>query len=291
MPDPAAPASLPPLREIIRRHGLAARKDLGQHFLLDANLTDRIARAAREPAEADLSRGTVIEVGPGPGGLTRSLLRQGARVLAVEVDARALDALGELGTLVGGRLTAIEADALDLDLQSAARERGLPPPFRIVSNLPYNVGTPLLIRWLHDPADIERMVLMFQREVADRLTAQPGTKAYGRLSVLAQWRCQAAHLFGLPATAFTPPPKVASSVVSLRPRASPLAPADRACLERVTAAAFGQRRKMLRQSLKPLLAEPAEVLGRLDIDPTARGETLTVEQFCAVARAVERQGG
>ena len=291
MPAPAAPACLPPLREVIRRHGLAARKDLGQHFLLDANLTDRIARAAREPAEADLSRGTVIEVGPGPGGLTRSLLRQGARVLAVELDARALDALAELGTQAGGRLTAIEADALDLDLQSAARERGLPPPFRIVSNLPYNIGTPLLIRWLHDTADIERMVLMFQREVADRLTAQPGTKAYGRLSVLAQWRCKAAHLFGLPAAAFTPPPKVASSVVSLRPRAVPLATADRTCLERVTAAAFGQRRKMLRQSLKPLLAQPAEVLGRLDIDPTARGETLTVEQFCAIARSVARQSG
>ena len=287
MPDPAALAGLPPLREVIRRHGLAARRDLGQHFLLDANLTDRIARAARKPGEADLSRGTVIEVGPGPGGLTRSLLRAGARVLAVEVDARALDALAELGTLAGGRLVALEADALELDLQSAARECGLPPPFRIVSNLPYNIGTPLLIRWLHDPADIERMVLMFQREVADRLTAQPGTKAYGRLSVLAQWLCEAARLFGLPAAAFTPAPKVASSVVSLRPRASPLAPADRTCLERVTAAAFGQRRKMLRQSLKPLFAEPAEALRTLDIDPTARGETLTVEQFCAIARLVE----
>ena len=279
------PESLPPLREVIRRHGLAARKDLGQHFLLDANLTDRIARAAREPGEADLSRGTVIEVGSGPGGLTRSLLRARARVLAVEVDARALDALAELGSLAGGRLVSVAADALELDLQSAARGRGLPPPYRIVSNLPYNIGTPLLIRWLHDPADIERMVLMFQREVADRLTAQPGSKAYGRLSVLTRWLCETVRLFDLPAAAFTPPPKVASSVVSLRPRPAPLAPAGREALERVTAAAFGQRRKMLRQSLKPLFAEPAAMLETLDIDPTARGETLTVEQFCAIARS------
>jgi len=285
VPDPAALAGLPPLREVIRRHGLAARKDLGQHFLLDANLTDRIARAAREPGEADLSRGTVIEVGSGPGGLTRSLLRAGARVLAVEVDARALDALAELGSLAGGRLVSVAADALELDLQSAARGRGLPPPYRIVSNLPYNIGTPLLIRWLHDPADIERMVLMFQREVADRLTAQPGSKAYGRLSVLTRWLCEIVRLFDLPAAAFTPPPKVASSVVSLRPRPAPLAPAGREALERVTAAAFGQRRKMLRQSLKPLFAEPAAMLETLDIDPTARGETLTVEQFCAIARS------
>lgn len=291
MPDPAALADLPPLREVIRRHGLAARRGLGQHFLLDANLTDRIARAAREPGEADLSRGTAIEVGPGPGGLTRSLLRQGARVLAVEVDARALGALADLEQAAGGRLVAVEADALELDLQSAARAHGLPPPYRIVSNLPYNIGTPLLIRWLHDLADIERMVLMFQREVADRLTARPASKAYGRLSVLTQWLCEATALFGLPAAAFTPPPKVASSVVSLRPRVAPLAPADRTCLERVTAAAFGQRRKMLRQSLRPLFAEPAEALRPLDIDPAARGETLTVEQFCAIARSVAGPGG
>lgn len=291
MPDPAAPADLPPLREVIRRHGLSARRELGQHFLLDANLTDRIARAARDPGEADLSRGTVIEVGPGPGGLTRSLLRQGARVLAVEVDGRALGALAELEAFAGGRLVAVEADALELDLRSAARAHGLPPPYRIVSNLPYNIGVPLLIRWLHDPADIERMILMFQREVADRLTARPASKAYGRLSVLAQWLCETVTLFGLPASAFAPPPKVASSVVSLRPYAAPAAPADRACLERVTAAAFGQRRKMLRQSLKPLLAEPAGTLRSLGIDPAARGETLTVPQFCAIARSVAGQGG
>ena len=291
MPDPAALADLPPLREVIRRHGLTARRDLGQHFLLDANLTDRIARAAREPGEADLSRGTVIEVGPGPGGLTRSLLREGARVLAIEVDGRALDALAELGARAENRLVAVEADALTLDLQSRARAHGLPPPYRIVSNLPYNVGTPLLIRWLSDLADIERMVLMFQREVADRLTARPASKAYGRLSVLTQWLCEAETLFGLPAAAFTPPPKVASSIVSLRPRPSPLSPADRASLERVTKAAFGQRRKMLRQSLKPLFAEPAEALRSLDIDPTARGETLSVAQFCAVARAVAGRNG
>ena len=289
MPDPAALTDLPPLREVIRRHGLAARRDLGQHFLLDANLTGRIARAARDPGEADLSRGTVIEVGPGPGGLTRSLLREGARVLAVEVDGRALDALADLGALAENRLVAVEADALKLDLQSCARAHGLPPPYRIVSNLPYNVGTPLLIRWLNDLADIERMVLMFQREVADRLTARPASKAYGRLSVLTQWLCEAETLFGLPAAAFTPPPKVASSIVSLRPRAAPLSPADPASLQRVAKAAFGQRRKMLRQSLKPLFAEPAEALRSLDIDPTARGETLSVAQFCAIARAVAGQ--
>ena len=292
MPEPAALADLPPLREVIRRHGLAARRELGQHFLLDANLTDRIARAARGPGEADLSRGTAIEVGPGPGGLTRSLLRQGARVLAVEVDGRALDALAELGArAAGGRLVAIEADALALDLPSAARARGLPPPYRIVSNLPYHIGTPLLIRWLHDLAEIERMVLMFQREVADRLIARPGSKAYGRLSVLVRWLCEAELLFGVPAAAFTPPPKVASAVVSLRSRAAPLAPAGRECLERVTAAAFGQRRKMLRRSLKPLFADPAEALRSLGIDPAARGETLTVEQFCAVARLVGAAAG
>ena len=291
MPDPAALAALPPLREVIRRHGLAARRDLGQHFLLDANLTGRIARAARDPGEAGLSRGTVIEVGPGPGGLTRSLLREGAQVLAIEVDGRALEALAELGRRAEGRLIAVEADALKLDLQSCAQAHGLPPPYRIVSNLPYNIGTPLLVRWLHDLADIERMVLMFQREVAERLTARPASKAYGRLSVLTQWLCEAEPLFGVPAAAFTPPPKVASSVVSLRPRAAPLAPADRTHLERVAKAAFGQRRKMLRQSLKPLFAEPAEALRSLDIDPTARGETLTVGQFCAIARAVAGQRG
>ena len=291
MPEPAALSDLPPLRDVVRRHGLAARRNLGQHFLLDANLTDRIARAARDPGEADLSRGTVIEVGPGPGGLTRSLLREGARVLAIEVDGRALAALAELAARAEGRLVPIEADALEMNLQSAARKHGLPPPYRIVSNLPYNIGTPLLVRWLNDLADIEHMVLMFQREVADRLTARPASKAYGRLSVLTQWLCEAVPVFGLPAAAFTPPPKVASAVVSLRPRAAPLAPADKACLEQVTAAAFGQRRKMLRQSLKPLLAEPAAALRSLDIDPTARGETLTVVQFCAVARSVAAQGG
>lgn len=291
MPEPAALSDLPPLRDVIRRHDLAARRDLGQHFLLDANLTDRIARAACDQGEADLSRGTVIEVGPGPGGLTRSLLRAGARVLAIEVDGRALAALAELAARAEGRLVPVEADALAIDLQSAARKHGLPPPYRIVSNLPYNIGTPLLVRWLNDLADIERMVLMFQREVADRLTARPASKAYGRLSVLTQWLCEAVPLFGLPAAAFTPPPKVASAVVSLRPRAAPLAPADKACLERVTGAAFGQRRKMLRQSLKPLLPDPAKALLPLGIDPTARGETLTVVQFCAIARSVAAQGG
>ncbi len=284
MPGPAALPDLPPLRAAIRQHGLAARRELGQHFLLDANLTDRIARAARAPGEADLARGTVVEIGPGPGGLTRSLLRLGARVVAVELDRRALRALADLRDAAGGRLHLVAADALQADVQSEVRARNLPPPIRIVANLPYNIATPLLIRWLHDPAGIERMVLMFQREVADRLTARPGTKSYGRLTVLAGWLCTARRLFDVPAAAFTPPPKVASSVVCLCPRPAPLAPADRAHLEWVTAAAFGQRRKMLRQSLKPLFAEPAEALRSLGIDPTVRAETLTVEQFCAIAR-------
>jgi 16S rRNA (adenine1518-N6/adenine1519-N6)-dimethyltransferase len=277
---PAAPAApdLPPLRDVIARHRLAARRALGQHFLLDLNLTRRIARAA-----GDLSGGTVIEVGPGPGGLTRALLEVGARqVIAIERDERCRPALAELEAAFPGRLTVILADALETD----AGRLG-PPPRRIVANLPYNVATPLLIRWLENIDAFAGLTLMFQKEVADRLTARPRTKDYGRLSVLTQWLTEPRRLFDIPARAFTPPPKVTSTVVQLTPRPAPLHPADRPTLERVTAAAFGQRRKMLRQSLKTLTADPTALLARAGVLETARAEELDVGQFCALARALE----
>lgn len=266
------PTSLPPLREVIARYGLAARRSLGQHFLLDANLTARIARAA-----GDLAGVNVIEVGPGPGGLTRALLAAGAgAVYAVERDSRCIAALAELDAVFPGRLHVIEGDALEIDAAALA-----PPPRCIVANLPYNIAMPLLIGWLRRIGAFQSLTLMFQREVADRLTARSGTKAYGRISVLTQWLCEARLLFNVDKAAFTPPPKVTSSVVSLVPRPAPLAAADFATLEAVTAAAFGQRRKMLRSSLKPLGLD----LAGLGIDPTARAEELTVAEFCTLARA------
>ena len=276
---PAAPTApdLPPLRDVIARHGLAARRTLGQHFLLDLNLTRRIARAA-----GDLSQGTVIEIGPGPGGLTRALLEGGARqVAAIERDERCRPALAELEAAFPGRLTVIFADALQTDATRIGA-----PPRRIIANLPYNVATPLLVRWLQTIDAFAGLTLMFQKEVAERLTARPRTKDYGRLSVLTQWLTEPRRLFDIPARAFTPPPKVTSTVVQLTPRPAPLHPADRATLERVTAAAFGQRRKMLRQSLKQLTADPAALLARAGVPETARAEELSVEQFCALANAL-----
>ena len=270
--------ALPPLRATIAGIGLTARKGLGQHFLLDLNLTRRIARAA-----GNLAEGTTIEIGPGPGGLTRALLLEGAgHVVAVERDHRAVAALAPLVEAAEGRLTLIEGDALETDAALLG-----PPPRRIVANLPYNVGTALLIRWLDQPAAFESFTLMFQKEVAERLAAAPGTGDYGRLTVLAQWLCRVERLFEVPARAFTPPPKVTSEVVRLVPRAAPLAPADRRTLERVTATAFGQRRKMLRASLKPLGGET--LLAAAGIAGERRPETLTVEEFCALARAVSAQ--
>ena len=267
---------LPPLRDVIARHGLGARKALGQHFLLDTNLTDRIARAA-----GDLSAGTTIEVGPGPGGLTRSLLANGAaRVVAVERDERCLAALAELAEAYPGRLATVADDALGLDVPDLGA-----PPRRIVANLPYNVGTPLLLTWLAIPDALEAMVLMLQREVVDRLAAAPGTKSYGRLSVAAQWRWTVTPLFNIPAEAFTPPPKVTSTVVRLVPRPEPLAPAPAEALERVTRAAFGQRRKMLRRSLKSL-GDAEALCAAAAVSPEARAEAVSVEGFCALARAV-----
>lgn len=277
---------LPPLREIIARHGLSARRSLGQHFLLDMNLTRRIARAS-----GNLAVGTTIEVGPGPGGLTRALLAEGAaRVVAVEKDPRCLAALEELAAAYPGRLEGMEADALDIALESLGAR-----PRRVVANLPYNIGTELLIRWLDsvaaDPGVAESFTLMFQKEVAERLVARPRSKAYGRLSVLTQWLCEAEVLFNVPMEAFIPPPRVASSVVRLVPRPAPAYPADPATLRRVTAAAFGQRRKMLRQSLKSL-GDPAVLAKKAGVKPTARAEELSVADFCALARAIaaERAG-
>ncbi len=262
---------LPPLREVIARHGLDARRALGQHFLLDSNLTDRIARAA-----GDLSAAHVIEVGPGPGGLTRSLLAAGAKsVIAIEKDPRAVAAVSELRSVWPARLTVLAADALTVDIAAL-----VPPPRRIVANIPYNIATPLLIGWLRRITDIDRMTLMFQKEVADRLVAAPGSAAYGRLTVIAGWLCVVEREFNVDRQAFTPPPRITSTVVSLTPRPEPLAPADFTALEAVTAAGFGQRRKMLRSSLRALGLDPA-VAG---IDPSQRAEELSIEAFCALAR-------
>lgn len=262
---------------MIARHGLAARKSLGQHFLLDLNLTGRIARAA-----GDLSLGTVIEVGPGPGGLTRSLLDAGAgKVVAIERDERCLAALAEVSAAYPGRLDVIAGNALDI----AAHEIG-EAPRRVCANLPYNIATPLLLAWLEHAAAFASLTLMFQKEVADRLLASPRTAAYGRLSVAAQWRAQVRRLFDIDRRAFTPPPKVVSTVVELLPRTAPLAPADPKTLEQVTAAAFGQRRKMLRQSLRSLGMDAPGLLAAAGIEPTRRAEELSIEEFCALAREV-----
>lgn len=278
--EPAGP--LPPLRDVIARHGLSANKALGQNFLFDLNLTGRIARAA-----APLDAGSVIEIGPGPGGLTRALLDHGAReVIVIERDRRFLPVLEEIASAYPGRLKIVEGDALKID--AAKLGEG---PRRIVANLPYNVATPLLLNWLEAGTAFVSLTLMFQKEVAERLVAPPRTKDYGRLAIAAQWRAEVRRLFDVPPRAFTPPPKVTSSIVQLVPRATPLFPADAAMLERVTAAAFGQRRKMLRQSLRQVSPSAEEVLVEVGIAPTARGEELSIEQFCALARAFkERQG-
>jgi 16S rRNA (adenine1518-N6/adenine1519-N6)-dimethyltransferase len=270
------PDGLPPLRSVIARHGLDARRSLGQNFLLDLNLTGRIARAAGK-----LDEGTVIEIGPGPGGLTRALLAQGAaKVIAVERDARCLPALAEVAEVYPDRLQVIAGDALQIDAESLGAA-----PRRIVANLPYNVATPLLFKWLDRAESFASLTLMFQKEVADRLVAQPRTKDYGRLSVMTQWRCEAKRLFDIPPRAFTPPPKVTSTVVQLTPRQEPAYPAQAEHLEAVTEAGFGQRRKMLRQSLKQLPVETGNLIARADVPETARAEELTLEQFCALARA------
>jgi 16S rRNA (adenine1518-N6/adenine1519-N6)-dimethyltransferase len=270
---------LPPLREVIRKHELSAKKSLGQNFLLDLNLTARIARVA-EPLEGT----TVIEVGPGPGGLTRALLSLGAsRVIAIERDERAMAALEEIAAHYPGRLEIVAGDALAINARTLAGSGRT----RIVANLPYNIATPLLIGWLTAepwPPWYDMLVLMFQREVAMRIAAKVGDDAYGRLAVLAGWRCEAKIMFDVAPTAFVPPPNVTSSVVRLVPRTEPVA-CDGKVLQRVTEAAFGQRRKMLRQSLKSLGADTAALLSEAGIEPTARAEEIDVKGFAALANA------
>ncbi len=272
---------LPPLRDVIAAHGLRAKKSLGQNFLFDLNLTRRIARAA-----GPLEGAMVYEVGPGPGGLTRALLAEGAaRVIAVERDERCLPALKEIAAAYPGKLEIINADAMTLD-----ETKILPDgPVRIAANLPYNVGTALLVKWLTAktwPPFWQSLTLMFQREVAERIVAKPGTEAYGRLAVLAQWRSRPKILFDVSRSAFVPPPKITSAIVRLEPLAEPVAPAKLNDLERVTQAAFGQRRKMLRQSLKSIAGDAEALALRAGVDPTARPETLTIAQFAALARAL-----
>lgn len=271
---------LPPLREVIARHGLDARKSLGQNFLFDLNLTRRIARSA-----APLSGSTVIEIGPGPGGLTRALLLEGARkVVAVEKDARALPALREIAAHYPGRLEIVEADALRYDW--AAHITG---EAKIVANLPYNIATPLLTGWLTSPWPpwFSSLTLMFQKEVAERIVAAPGSDAYGRLSIISQWSASARKLFDIDRRAFTPPPKITSSVVQLIPRPERIPACDISLLEKVTAAAFGQRRKMLRSSLKSLHRDMGKVLDGLGIDANLRAEQLAVADFARIAAALE----
>lgn len=279
MTGPVAMDGLPPLRAVIEAHGLAAKKSLGQNFLLDLNLTAKIARQA-----GDLSATTVIEVGPGPGGLTRALLTEGARhVVAIERDGRCRPALAEIAARHPGRLTVIEGDALDIDYAALPEARSRTA---IVANLPYNAGTALLAGWLSAspwPPFWASMTLMFQREVAERIVAAPGDRAYGRLGVLTGWRAEAAIRFDVPPRAFRPPPKVTSSVVHIVPRADPIA-CERERLETVTRHAFGQRRKMLRQSLAPLGG--TALLERAGIDGTRRAETLSVAELCTLANAL-----
>jgi 16S rRNA (adenine1518-N6/adenine1519-N6)-dimethyltransferase len=270
--------ALPPLREVIARYGLSARKALGQNFLLDLNLTRRIARAGGPLVGAHM-----VEVGPGPGGLTRALLLEGAEyVTVIERDPRAVPALQEIAAAAPGRLAIVEADALDFDFSALADGR----PLRIVANLPYNIGTPLLARWLSAepwPPYFDSLTLMFQREVAERIVARPRTKQFGRLAVLAQWRTRPQILFGVPGRAFTPPPKVDSAVVRLEPR-SDAESLPVSAVEEVTAAAFGQRRKMLRSSLRRLWPDPSRVLDALGIAPTLRAEDLPLAGFLALAK-------
>jgi 16S rRNA (adenine1518-N6/adenine1519-N6)-dimethyltransferase len=275
------PDGLPPLREVIRACGLTARRSLGQNFLLDFNLTRRIARAA-----GPLQDATIVEVGPGPGGLTRALLMEGAgHVIAIEKDTRCLPALAEIAARYPGRLEIIATDATGIDYGALT----LKSPASIVANLPYSVATPLLIGWLKTspwPPWFDRLVLMFQREVAERIVAKPRSKDYGRLAVIAQWRTRPRILFGLPARAFTPEPKVESCLVEFVPKEAPQPPCDITQLEKVTAAAFGQRRKMLRSSLRQLTPDTEALLAPLNIEPTARAEELDVADFARIANAL-----
>ncbi|MEP3296313.1 MAG: 16S rRNA (adenine(1518)-N(6)/adenine(1519)-N(6))-dimethyltransferase RsmA [Pseudoruegeria sp.] len=272
---------LPPLREVIETHDLRAKKSLGQNFLLDLNLTAKIARQA-----GDLTGSDILEVGPGPGGLTRGLLAEGARrVLAIEKDARCLPALAEIEAAYPGQLEVINEDALKIDALAH-----LTPPIRVVANLPYNVGTELLVRWLTPavwPPYWTSLTLMFQKEVAERIVAKPGSKTYGRLAILSQWRCDTSIVMSLPPEAFTPPPKIHSAVVHLKALPEARFPANPATLSRLVAAGFNQRRKMLRSSLKSISPDIEDRLNAAGLKPTDRAEQISLEGFCALARAVD----
>ena len=274
--------TLPPLRTVIDEHGLAPRKSLGQNFLLDLNLTAKIARQA-----GDLTKCDVLEIGPGPGGLTRGLLAEGARkVLAIEKDERCIAALQDIAAAYPGRLEIVNADALEFDIIGH-----LTPPIRVSANLPYNVGTELLVRWLTPPEwppFWSSLTLMFQKEVANRIVAAPGSKAYGRLSVLSQWRSTARQVMELPPEAFTPPPKVTSAVVHLTALPEPLFPADPKILSRVVYAGFNQRRKMLRAAMKGLAPDMEDRIVAAGLKPTDRAEQISVEGFCALARQLAK---
>jgi len=281
--DPDAIAGLPPLRDVIRDHGLRAEKKLGQNFLLDLNLTGKIARCAQS-----LKDTTVFEIGPGPGGLTRAILGAGAaKVIAIEYDPRAIEALQSLKGAAAGRLILVQADALNSDLIKLAAEQGARPPYTIIANLPYNIATPLLTGWLAeihaDPGRYRELILMFQKEVAQRIVAAPSTKTYGRLAIIAQWLCDGKIMFDVPASAFTPPPKVTSSIVRLVPKKLPVSKPSFAGMEALTASAFGQRRKMIRGSLKEFLTE-IEACG---LRPDARAEELAVPDFVRLLQAIE----
>lgn len=271
--------ALPPMREIIKHYGLNAEKKLGQNFLFDLNLTGRIARTA-----GDLSQVTVIEIGPGPGALTRSLLMAGAkRVIGIDMDKRCIEALNDyLVPVSDGRLELIEGDALAVNEDNVTKDR-----IKIVANLPYNVATPLLFKWLDNIKRFESLTLMFQKEVAERICAVPNTKDYGRLAVMAQWLCEVHKAFDISPQAFFPPPKVTSSVVSFIPRASPLAEADKAQLQKLCKAVFNQRRKMLRKSLQQLTPNAEALLEQAGIAPERRPESLGIEEFCRLARVLE----
>ncbi len=272
---------LPPLREVIARHGISARRRLGQHFLLDLNLTARIAAAG-----GDLGGCTVIEIGSGPGGLTRALLTSAAKsVVAIERDQRCIDALHELANAYPGRLHVEHADALDIDEIALCRMVGAEGPYKIVANLPFNIATVLLVKWLKRIQDFQSLTITMQKEVAARLCAEPRTKDYGRLAVMTQWLCQVRSMFDIPPQAFTPPPKVTSTVVHLTPRAEPVAILAWDDMENVTRAAFGQRRKMLRTSLKSLEMDAANLIASAGVSPTARAEELDVAAFCTLAQA------
>ena len=280
MPETEDP--LPPLRDVIRDHDLRASKVLGQNFILDLNLTRRIARTAGQSGSSPLNK--IIEIGPGPGGLTRGLLMEGAEhVTVIEADERFRPALEDISKAYPDKLSVVMGDALKIN-PNEILEGG----YKIVANLPYNIATPLLIKWLsQSPIRWDSLTLMFQKEVAQRICAQPGDDAYGRLAVLSNWLADTTIEFDVSADVFVPPPKVTSAIVTLVPREQPLAEADLSILEKVTAAAFGQRRKMLRASLKQITPETESILLACNIDPTRRAETLTIEEFCALSRALK----